>query len=48
MIKGYDPNEHAVVTILRHPIGATAEWIEEMDEERELWEWHYRQIIIDI
>jgi hypothetical protein len=19
-----------------------------MDEERELWEWHYRQIIIDI
>jgi hypothetical protein len=45
VIKGYDPNEYPFVKILRHPIQATAEWIEEMDQERE---WQHRKIIIDI
>jgi hypothetical protein len=45
VIQGYGPNEYPFVKILRLPIGATAEWIEEMDQESE---WKYRKIIIDI
>jgi hypothetical protein len=45
VIQGFQPNEYPMVKILRHPIGAKAEWIEEMGQE---WEWQYRQIIIDI